>query len=112
LQSCCEINYKESQNYFWITKITIVLTGTQIRMARAALNWSGQVLAEKAGLSYGAIQKAEAFDSLPNMLAKSLVAVKTALEKGGVCFIDADSGGGPGVRLRIKRAKKRSHASY
>jgi transcriptional regulator with XRE-family HTH domain len=79
-----------------------LLTGTQIRMARAALGWSAQVLAEKAGLSYGAIQKAEAIDGLPNMLAKNLLAVKTALEKGGVVFLDGDySGrGGPGVRLR------------
>jgi hypothetical protein len=74
----------------------------------APLKWSAHVLAEKAGLSYGAIQKAEAFDTVPNMLAKSLVAVKAALEKGGVCFIDADSSGGPGVRISGKRPQTRA----
>ena len=81
-----------------------MLTGRQIRMGRAALGWSAHDLAAKTGLSYGAIQKAEsADDGIPSMLAKNLLAIKTALEKGGVQFIDAGdySGkGGPGVRLK------------
>ena len=52
--------------------------------------WSAHDLAAKTGLSYGAIQKAElAENDIPNMLAKNLTAIKTALEKGGVQFIDA-----------------------
>ncbi len=82
----------------------LLLTGLQIRMARAALGWSAHDLAAKTGLSYGAIQKAESAENeIPSMLARNLTAIKAVLEKGGVRFIDAGnySGeGGPGVRLR------------
>jgi DNA-binding transcriptional regulator YiaG len=79
-----------------------MLTGGQMRAARGLLNWSASTLAKTCGLSLGTIQNAEKIDGMPNMQAKNLLAVKTALEKGGVVFIDGDySGkGGPGVRLR------------
>jgi DNA-binding transcriptional regulator YiaG len=80
-----------------------LLTGPQIKMARAALGWSAHDLAAKTGLSYGAVQKAESAPGIPSMLAKNLLAIKSALEKGGCRFIDAGdySGkGGPGVRLK------------
>jgi len=71
-------------------------------MARAALGWTAHNLADKTGVSYGAIQKAEGVEGMPNMHSKNLLAIKTALEKGGIVFIDGEySGkGGPGVRLR------------
>lgn len=78
-----------------------VLTGSQIRAARALLKWSGQELADRCGVSYPAIQRAERFDDMPNMQAKNLLAIKAALERGGVVFIDGpySGDGGPGVRL-------------
>lgn len=79
-----------------------MLTGSQIRGARALLKWSGKDLAERSGVSYPALQRAEAVDDMPNMQTKNLAAIKTALESGGVQFIDGpySGDGGPGVRLR------------
>lgn len=79
-----------------------VLTGSQIRAARALLRWSGQHLAERSGVSYPALQRAESTDELPNMQVRNLAAIKAALENGGVIFLDGAYSGdaGPGVRLR------------
>src|ERR1700730_16552936 len=79
-----------------------MLTGAQMRAARGLLHWSADKLAKASGLSLGTIQNAEKIDGMPNMQSKNLLAVKTALEKGGIVFIDGEySGkGGPGVRLR------------
>jgi transcriptional regulator with XRE-family HTH domain len=83
-------------------EIAAVLTGSQIRAARALLKWSGHDLAERSGVSYPAIQRAERFDDMPNMQAKNLLAIKSALESGGCQFMDGpySGDGGPGVRLR------------
>lgn len=79
-----------------------MLTGTQIRAARALLKWSGRDLAERSGVSYPALQRAEAVDDMPNMQTRNLASIKAALESGGVVFLDGQySGdGGPGVRLK------------
>lgn len=79
-----------------------VLTGSQIRAARALLKWSGRELAERCGVSYPALQRAEAVDDMPNMQTKNLAAIKNALEAGGVVFVEGayTGNGGPGVRLR------------
>jgi len=78
-----------------------VITGSQIRAARALLNWSGTDLADRCGVSYATIQRAEKVDDMPNMQSKNLAAIKSALEAAGVVFVDGPySGtGGPGVRL-------------
>jgi transcriptional regulator with XRE-family HTH domain len=83
-------------------EIAPVLTGSQIRAARALLKWSGQDLAARCGVSYPAIQRAEKADDMPNMQARNLAAIKAALERGGVQFLDGpySGDGGPGVRLR------------
>jgi transcriptional regulator with XRE-family HTH domain len=79
-----------------------MLTGEQIRAGRALLKWSGQDLAERCGVSYAAIQRAEATNGLPHMRVHNLAAIKSALESGGVEFIDGpySGDGGPGVRLK------------
>ncbi len=74
-----------------------MITGRQVRMARAALRWSAKVLAEKAGVSWDTVQRMEASDGVPSASAKSLDAVERALEAAGVEFTDGDA---PGVRLR------------
>lgn len=80
----------------------LVLTGSQIRAARALLRWSAHELAERSGISYAALQRAERVDDMPNMQTRNLLAIKTTLEAGGVEFVDGTySGhGGPGVRMR------------
>lgn len=79
-----------------------MLTGAQIRAARALLKWSGKELSDRSGVSYPALQRAEAVDDMPNMQTKNLAAIKSALEAGGIIFLDGpySGDGGPGVRLR------------
>ncbi len=83
-------------------ELAAMLTGAQIRAARALLKWSGQRLAEESGVSYPALQRAEAVEGLPNMQVRNLAAIKGALEAAGCVFIDGpySGDGGPGVRLR------------
>jgi transcriptional regulator with XRE-family HTH domain len=78
-----------------------MLTGTQIRAARAIKRWSAQELAEAAGVGISTVQRMESVDGVPSASAKNLDAVQKALEAAGVVFVDAN-GLGPGVRLRDK----------
>ena len=57
-----------------------VLVGSQIRAARALIKLSSRQLAEEAGLSYAAVQRAESVDDLPSMHTRNLAAIKAALE--------------------------------
>jgi ribosome-binding protein aMBF1 (putative translation factor) len=77
-----------------------MITGRQIRMARAALDWSAAELASRSGVSASSIQRAEAVDGVPTMKSTNLFKLQRALEIGGVMFVDADETAGEGVRLR------------
>jgi ribosome-binding protein aMBF1 (putative translation factor) len=77
-----------------------MITGRQIRMARAALGWTAAELAHRSGVSASAIQRAEAAGGMPTMKSTNLFKLQRALEIGGVQFIDADETGGEGVRRR------------
>ena len=75
-----------------------MLTSGQIKMARAALGWSIDVLAEKTSISSRTIKRIEATIGIPNATAANLKLIKQTLEQAGVEFIgSADEG--PGVRL-------------
>jgi transcriptional regulator with XRE-family HTH domain len=80
----------------------MTVTSAQVRMARAALNWTVRDLAQAAGLHRNTITNIEtgryAGDSA------TLATIATVLKRAGVEFID-ENGGGPGVRLK-KRQKK------
>jgi len=77
-----------------------MITGGQIRAARALLKWSGAELARKCGVSYPAIVRAEKADGIPRMITSNLMTIRNVLEAAGVEFFDGNySGdGGPGVR--------------
>ena len=79
-----------------------MITGTQIRAARALLGWTSTELAAVAGLSYATIQRAESANGVPRMQAPSMSAIQIGLEQAGVQFIPADSESGEGVRLSKK----------
>ena len=79
------------------------LTSQQIRMARAALNWSVKDLAQAAGVHRNTITNIEVGRYLGD--AETLKKLKRALVKGGVEFID-ENGGGPGVRLKRQQKRK------
>lgn len=75
-----------------------MVTGIQIRAARAALNWTAQTLADQAGVGVQTIVRFERVDGVPPSRSSTLVDVQKALQKAGIKFVgDADDG--PGVRL-------------
>jgi transcriptional regulator with XRE-family HTH domain len=76
------------------------MQAVQVKMARAALGLGVRELAALAGVAPGTIQRLEAGETLHQ---RTIIAIREALEREGVVFID-ENGGGPGVR--IKRAAK------
>jgi len=77
-----------------------MISSDQIRAAKALLRWSGEELANRAGVSLSTIRRVEASIGVPeaqNM--KTIVAIKKALEQAGVEFIGSPEDR-PGVRLR------------
>jgi transcriptional regulator with XRE-family HTH domain len=77
----------------------------QIKAARALLAWSQDQLAEAAGISTPTIKRLEASDGPLGGRSDTAAKIRTALERGGVEFLD-ENGGGPGVRLRQRRRAK------
>jgi transcriptional regulator with XRE-family HTH domain len=76
-----------------------ILTGTQCRMARAALQIGVRELATAAKVSPTTVAKLEKGEAL---YARTLEAIRFALEVAGIEFIP-ENGGGEGVRLRKVR---------
>ena len=60
---------------------------------------------EKSALGVATIRRAELAEEETSLTAANDLAVRRALEGAGVEFID-ENGGGPGVRLRKRQAKK------
>ena len=71
------------------------LTSAQIRAARALLNWSARRLSDESGVSPSTIHRAESARAYPSTHEQRLAAIKRALERSGVDFLDCS-----GVRLR------------
>ena len=77
-----------------------MISSDQIRAAKAILRWSGEELAQRAGVSLSTIRRVESSVGVPeaqNM--KTLVSIKRALEEGGVEFVGTPDDR-PGVRLK------------
>ena len=78
-----------------------MLTGEQIRAARAILRMEQKQLSEAANVSLETVKRLEKMKGEVSAYAGTVTAIKTALESTGVEFLDPDNGG-PGVRLRGK----------
>ena len=65
-------------------------------MARAGIGWGVRELAEAANVSTNTLTR---FERGERLYARTVEAIRAALEAAGVEFI-AENGGGPGVRLR------------
>ena len=76
---------------------SVDLTPAQCRAARALLNWSQDQLEGAAKVARKTITDFEREARTP--YARTLAAIRSALEGAGVEFI-AENGGGAGVRLR------------
>ena len=77
-----------------------MLSGTQIRMARVALHWKIDDLAEKTGLPWARLQKVERSNAIPDVPGETMVRLRQIFEEAGVVFTDATDATEPGVTLR------------
>jgi len=81
-----------------------MVTGAQIRAARALLNLDRKTLAEMSGLSLPTIQRMESADGIVGGSVDSMMRVVNALQQAGIALIDehaVSQQGGRGVRLLI-----------
>ena len=76
-----------------------MITSDQIRAARSLLRWTGKELAEKSGVGFSTLMRLETEVGVPNAQAKTLEALRRALEDAGIEFIGSPDDA-PGVRLR------------
>ncbi len=79
------------------------ITPEQCRAARALVSLSQDELCARAKVAKRTLQLFELGQRQP--YARTLAALRSALEKVGVEFID-ENGGGPGVRLAKAKRKK------
>jgi transcriptional regulator with XRE-family HTH domain len=79
-----------------------MITGTQIRGARAMIGMSIEELASASGLPFAAIEALERGEGSGE--TRALLDVKAVLEASGVIFIASGNHdeGGPGVRLKAR----------
>ena len=77
----------------------------QIKAARALLAWSQESLAAAATVSVPTIKRLEAEDGILGGRNETAAKIRSALEAGGVEFIE-ENGGGQGVRLRKRQKQK------
>jgi transcriptional regulator with XRE-family HTH domain len=80
-----------------------MITGTQMRAARALLGIDQRALAQRSGLSLPTIQRMESSDGVVRGNVDSLMKLVEALAAAGIELIGegaASHSGGRGVRLR------------
>jgi ribosome-binding protein aMBF1 (putative translation factor) len=78
-----------------------MLTREQLRMARAALNWSVRDLAAKAGVAANTVSR---YENGSDAYGETLLKLQRTLETAGLIFLD-ENGDGPGVRFKKKRPR-------
>ena len=77
------------------------MTVEQLKMARAALGWSIQTLADKSLVSVRTIKRIESEGMIEKVTPANMKLLCETLEAAGIEFI-GDAGDGPGVRLWAK----------
>ena len=78
-----------------------MISGRQIRAARALLGWSGQELADKCGISLKTLRRYEPQNGIPTGNTKVLESIKSVLQSQGIVFT-GDPIKDPGVILNQK----------
>ena len=76
-----------------------MLTGLQIRAARAALSMSAEQLASLSSVSLRTVQRMELSDGVPSGRISTVLAIRAALENAGIEFIGSPDDR-PGIRLK------------
>ena len=77
------------------------VTVSQLRMARAALNWTLSDLAEASSVSSRTIRRIESENGLERATPANLKLIRETLEAAGIEFVGTAEEG-PGVRLWSK----------
>jgi hypothetical protein len=79
-----------------------VISGLQIRAARAFLVWDRRDLARWAVVLLSVIERIEMGEKITGTLAKAMPVIQAALEAAGIEFLNGDE---PGIKLRAKTGK-------
>ena len=81
------------------------ITVEQIRMARAALGWTLEVMGKESDVSARTLRRIESEGGLNKATQANLRLIRSTLEEAGIEFI-GDAAEGPGVRLWRQAASK------
>jgi hypothetical protein len=87
-----------------------MITGRQVRAARALLNWKQEMLAEKALVALTALKRLESERGLP-VHESTRDQVRRALEAAGILFVESERGRGV-MLLNEPSANSMRGASY
>lgn len=89
-----------------------MISGAQIRAARALLEMSASELAKQAGVGWATVQRFESVEGVPDSRSGTLQRIEETLENAGVIFL-GDPMTSPGVQLQRQslRKKRRSRAA-
>jgi hypothetical protein len=79
-----------------------VITGPQIRAARALLGWTPRDLARRGCRQQTTVNLVEGAGALPSTSRERIAAIQATLETAGIEFQDGDA---PGVRLHPKKRR-------
>jgi transcriptional regulator with XRE-family HTH domain len=82
-----------------------MISGAQIRAARAALAWSAQELSDCSGVSLRTLLRFEQVDGVPPSRSSTLIDVQKALEAAGIEFIGTPEDR-PGIRISVSKRGK------
>lgn len=81
-----------------------MISGAQVQAARALLGWTTRDLAKRAVVSISTVNMMEGADGLPSTSREHVAAVEATLEAMGIEFLNGDA---PGVRLHLKRRRRK-----
>jgi transcriptional regulator with XRE-family HTH domain len=86
-----------------------LITGRQLKAARALIGWEQTDLAKKSGVAISTVRRMESFPGEVGARTGTLSLVQRALERAGIEFLDD---GSPGVRVRpVKAVRKEPSVS-
>lgn len=86
-----------------------MLTGAQLRAARALLGIDQKTLADQAGVSLPTVQRMESSPGIVRGVVDTLAKIVTALDRAGIELIgDSAQSYGRGRGVRLKNAAERA----
>jgi transcriptional regulator with XRE-family HTH domain len=81
-----------------------MISGSQVRAARALIGWTVHELARRSVVSIATVHMIEGSDGLPSTSRNHLDAIQATLEDAGIEFINGEA---PGVRLHRNPSKRK-----